>query len=384
MNPLRIKIAAAMILLVLLPFYGAQPAAAQSLANQPPTPEMAARAWTLMDVRTGEILSGGNSAKPLPMASTTKIMLALVTLKDANLDEEVVISQEAASYATPKYSNVGLFAGDTLSVRELLMASLISSGDDAAHALAEHLGDGDVENFVEKMNREAEELGLGDTHFENPVGFDARDHHSSARDLAKMARAAMEHPEFRELVATTETSITTQDREIPLANTNELLSTYGPATGVKTGTTPAAGPSLVSAAKSGNESYIAVVLDDEQRFIDSAALLEYGFEAYDRRNLVSKGEQYTKIDVPYRRGREIDLVAKKDVPGLVKGKPDVEREVSVRDELPGSVRPGAKLGEIVVKVGGERVGVSALVARKGYEEASVGEKVWYTVEGVFE
>ncbi len=318
------------------------------------------------------------------MASTTKIMLALVTLEESNLDEEVTISQKAASYATPAYSNVGLFAGDTLSVRELLMASLISSGDDAARALAEHLGDGDAGRLVEKMNREAGELGLEDTHFENAVGFDARDHHSSARDLAEMARAAMEYPEFRELVATTETSITTRDRTIPLVNTNELLLTYGPTTGVKTGTTPAAGPSLVSAAESGNESYITVVLDDEQRFIDSAALLEYGFEAYDRRNLASEGEQYAKVGVPYRRGQEIDLIAEKDVPGLVEGKPDVEREANVREKLPGSIRPGAKLGELVVKVDGERVGTSALVARKGYGEASVGEKVWYTVEGIFE
>ena len=381
---MRTKIAVSATLLALLLLCGPQPAVAQSPADRTPVPDVAARAWTLMDVRTGEVLSGENSAKPLPMASTTKIMLALVTLEEANLNEEVIVSQEAASYATPMYSNVGLFAGDTLSVRELLMASLISSGNDAAHVLAEHLGDGDVESFVEKMNRKAGELGLGDTHFEDPIGFDDRDHHSSARDLAKMARAAMEYPEFRGLVSTTEASITTQDREIPLTNTNELLSTYGPATGVKTGTTPAAGPSLVSAAESGNESYIAVVLDDERRFIDSAALLDYGFEAYDRRNLISKGEQYTKVDVPYRRGRKVDLVAKKNVPGLIKGDPNVEREVRIKDELPGSVRPGTRLGEVIVKVEEERVGASALVARKGYEEASVGEKVWYTVEGVFE
>lgn len=337
-----------------------------------------------MDIRTGEFLAGENSKKPLPMASTTKIMLALLTLEEANLDREVVISEKAASYAVPLYSNVGLFAGDTLSVRELLMASLISSGDDAAQALAEHLGDGDVQEFVGEMNRKARELGLEDTRFENPVGFDARNHHSSARDLAEMTRLALEYPEFREMVSTQETSITTQDREIPLVNTNELLFTYSPTIGVKTGTTPAAGPSLVSAAAFGNESYVAVVLDDEQRFIDSAALLEYGFEAYERRVPVSEGKEYAEVEVPYRRDRTVDLVAENNVPALVGGNPNIEREVTLREDLPGSARAGTRLGKIVVKVDGERVGESALVARRGYEEASVGEKVWYTVEGIFE
>ena len=365
-------------------------ARAQETTGQKPgvqvssAPNIEARAWSVTDVRTGEYLAGKNAEKRLPMASTTKIMLALITLEEASLDEEVVISQQAASFAIPLYSNVGLFAGDTVSVRELLTASLVASGDDAAYALAEHLSGGSVERFVEKMNRKADELGLEDTHFENPVGFDARDHYSSARDLAKMARQAFEYPEFREAVATRETEITTQDRTIPLVNTNDLLFTYEPATGVKTGTTPAAGPSLVASAEAGNESYITVVLDAEGRFDANIALLEYGFGTYDRRNLVVKGKRYARADVPYRRGEKIDLVAKNAVPGLVDGDPKVEREVELAGEMPGTIRPGDRLGRVVVKVDGERVGEAPLVARSGYEEASVGEKVWYTVEGIFE
>ncbi len=336
-----------------------------------------------MDIRTGEYLAGENSQKQLPMASTTKIMLALLILEDGSLNEEVTISKKAASYAVPLYSNVGLFAGDVVSVRELLMASVISSGDDAAYALAEHLGDGSVEEFVGKMNRRADELGLDDTHFENPVGFDARDHYSSARDLAQMTRRAFEDPEFREIVATAETAITTQDRTIPLVNTNELLFTYELATGVKTGTTPAAGPSLVASAAAEDESYITVVLDDEERFADTISLMEYGFGTYDRRDLVVKGKQYARANVPYRRGNKVDLVAKKDIPGLIAEDPNVERGVEIFEEMPGTVLPGDPLGRVVVKVDGERVGETRLVARRGYEEASVGEKVWYTVEGIF-
>jgi serine-type D-Ala-D-Ala carboxypeptidase (penicillin-binding protein 5/6) len=347
-------------------------------------PAVAARAWVLTDVRSGEYLSGEDASERLPMASTTKIMTALVALEETDLDEEVTVSQRAAAFATPAYSNVGLFAGDVLSVRELLKAALISSGDDAAYALAEHLGDGSVRDFVAKMNREAETLGLENTHFENPVGFDARDQYSSARDLAEMARLAMGHPEFREMVATEYATITTQDREIPLANTNDLLFVYPPATGVKTGTTPRSGPSLVASAASGNESYISVILDArEDRFAASIRELEHGFAAYDRVNLVAEGKQYSEADLPYRRGETVDLVAKENVDGLVDGNSRVERGVKVFEDMPPSARPGTKLGAVVVRVDGEIVGESPLVARKGYEEASLWERVWYTVEGIF-
>lgn len=351
---------------------------------QDTAPDVSARAWALTDVRSGEYLAGKDASERLPIASTTKIMLALVALERADLEEEVTVSEEAAAFATPVYSNVGLFAGDTLSVRELLMATMISSGDDAAYALAEHLGDGSVRRSVEKMNREAETLGLEDTHFENPVGFDGRGQYSSARDLAQMARLAMGYPEFREMVGTTYATISTQDREIPLASTNELLFVYPPATGVKTGTTPAAGPSLVASAAAENESYVSVILDArEDRFAASIRTLEHGFAAYDRVNLVAEGKQYARADVPYRRGEKVDLVAKESVDGLVGGGSEVERATRVFEDLPASAGPDTKLGEVVVEVDGERVGESPLVARKGYEEASLWERVWYTVGGIF-
>ena len=347
-------------------------------------PGVAARAWALADVRSGKYLAGEDASERLPMASTTKIMVALVTLEEADLDEEVTVSENAAAFATPAYSNVGLSAGDVLSVRELLKATLISSGDDAAYALAEHLGGGSAKDFVAKMNREAGTLGLEDTHFENPVGFDAGGQYSSARDLAQMARLAMGYPEFREMVGTPYASVTTLNREIPLTNTNNLLFTYPPATGVKTGTTPGAGPSLVASAAAENESYVSVILDArEDRFAASIRTLEYGFAAFDRVNLVIGGRQYTRADVPYRRGETVDLVAKENVDGLVDGNSRVGREVRVFEDLPASARPGTKFGEVVVRVDGERVGESPLVASKGYEEASLWERVWYTVGGIF-
>ena len=352
-------------------------------------PRVAARAWALTDLRSGEYLAGENSSKKLPIASTTKILEALVVLKEANLDEEVTVSEDAAAYATPAYSNVGLLPGDTLSVRELLMATLISSGDDAAYALAEHVGGGGgqagADHFVAEMNEEAKALGLKDTHFENPVGFDARGHYSSARDLAVMADQAMQNPEFRKIVSTEYATIYTPYREIPLANTNELLFSYAPATGIKTGTTPAAGETLVSSASIGDESYVCVVLDSvEDRFAASVRALQYGFKAYDRTDLVVRGKRYASVDVPYRRGKTVDLVAQGNVEGLVDASPDVERDVDLVNNLPGSARAGTRLGEVVVRVDGKKVGETPLVASKGYEKASWGQRVWYTVGGIFE
>ncbi len=372
------KLVAALALALILQYGVAPCARAQEVAE----PEVAARAWVLTDVRSGEYLAGEEASARLPMASTAKIMVALVALRGADLEEEVTVSQEAAAFATPAYSNVGLLPGDVLSVRELLMATMISSGDDAAYALAESLGDGSVDDFVGRMNGEAEALGLEDTSFQNPVGLDARGQYSSARDLAEMTRLAMRYPEFREMARTTYASISTQDREIPLTNTNDLLFVYPPATGVKTGTTPAAGSSLVASAAAENESYVSVVLDArEDRFAASIRALEHGFAAYDRVDLVREGERYARAEVPYRRGETVEFVARESVDGLVDESSDVQREARVMKDLPGSARPGTKLGEVVVKVDGEQVGESPLVARRGYDEASLWERVWYTVEG---
>jgi len=362
--------------------------AQQTVAREVPEPGVAAQARVLEDLRSGEYLAGENVSKELPIASTTKIMTALVVLEEADPGEEVTISKNAAAYATPAYSNVGLMPGDTLSVRELLMAALVSSGDDAAYALAEHVGGGGeagVDRFVEEMNERARALGLKHTHFENPVGFDARGQYSSAGDLAEMARLAMRNPEFREIVSTGYATISTPYREIPLTNSNELLFSYGPATGIKTGTTPDAGESLVSSASIGDESYGCVVLDSrEDRFAASVRALRYGFVAYDRKDLVVEGRRYASVDVPYRRDRIVDLVAQGNVDGLVDAKPDIEREVELAEDLPDSARAGTRLGEVVVKVNGKKVGETDLVAKKGYQKASLGQRVWYTVGGIFD
>ena len=358
---------------------GAQEGSGQTTPKN--APDLDARAWALTDADSGRYLAGKNPDERIPPGSTTKIMVALVALDEGvDLDEEVTVSENAASYAGLIYSNVGLYPYDRVSVRELLRAALIPSGTDAVYALCEHLGDGSVQSCVQKMNQKAEELDLKNTHFDNPAGLDSSEHYSSARDLAIVARAAMEYPFFAETVATPYASITTQDRTIEFPSTNNLLEFYPAATGIKTGTTPRGGASLVSSAESGDESYIAVVLDaptDDIRFIASERALEYGIGSFDRRPLVKEDRVFKEVTLPYRRDESRKLVAAADAAGLVGPGTEIERRVKV-GEPPNSAKQGDKLGEVEVLIDGRNVRSIPLVVREGYKGASFWDRVQYT------
>ena len=369
------------------------PAAADPTVVAPP--EIEAGAWALVDRETGLLLAGENPDEGLPVASMTKVMTALVALREAeegavSLDDEVVVSENAESYVGLVYSNVGLISGETVTLRDLLVATLVPSGTDAAYALAEHVGDGSVEAFVARMNEEAQALGLGDTRFESPAGLDTPDNFASARDMAEISREALAYPEFTEIVGQTTATIETNDREIEIFNTNNLLNTYDPATGIKTGTSPESGPSLAASAESDGESYVAIVLDAASedgtpgdRFEDAAAILEYGFGRYDREALIARDEPYEELPLPYRRDEAVELVAMQDVFGPADGVLEVEHRVTA-PEPPPSARAGENLGEVEVLVDGQSVGRSPLVVREGYEEASLWQKARYTVGGLFQ
>jgi serine-type D-Ala-D-Ala carboxypeptidase (penicillin-binding protein 5/6) len=354
----------------------------------PKTPKLDAKSWVLVDADTGIYLAGKNPDKRLPIASTTNVMTALVVLeRGVDLDEEVTISSQAERFVGSVYSNVGLISGERLSVRELLLASLVPSGTDAVYALAEHLGGGGgkagVENFVDEMNHKAKDMGLKNTHFEDPAGLDSPNHYSSARDMAQIAREAMAHQEFRDIVDTEEATISTQDRQIDLFTTNNLLYIYEPATGIKTGTSPEAGPSLIASAKEGDESYIAVLLDargDQYRFGAAQNLLDFGFADYEREALIRESREYEKVGLPYRREESVGLVAAEDVPGLVGPGLEVERRTTT-EEPPPEARAGEELGTIEVQVDGKSVGSAPLVTEKGYEEASLWQKIRYWTSG---
>lgn len=257
------------------------PAPPQEGLVTPEAPEISAASWLVYDADAELTLASRLPDEERAMASTTKIMTALVTMKYGDMDDMVTVSQKAADVGE---AEVGLVAGERLPLRLLLTALVIRSANDAAVAVAEHIG-GSVDGFVEVMNAEAEAMGLEHTHFENPHGLDGEEHYSSANDLLQMALVAMGYPEFRQMATTRETEFpdAPDGTERTIRSTNMLLETYPGAIGVKTGYTGRAGLVLVAGATREGRTLFAVVMgSDGQRahFRDAETLLDWGFERF--------------------------------------------------------------------------------------------------------
>ena len=244
----------------------------------------------LIDMSSGRVLYSSNPDDRCAIGSTTKIMTAILLLESLPLDRVVTVSPRAASVGE---QSLGLKAGDQLTVEQLLYGALVHSGNDAACALAEACS-GSIESFVSEMNAKASELGLKNTHFANPDGLDAPGHYSSARDLATLARYAMQNSEFRKIVGTESYSITLRSGSTPFTfhNVNRLLGSASWVTGVKTGFTNDAHFCLVASGSNSGASVISVVLGESNwtnTYADGEKLLEYGFKL-DQPSIVSSGE----------------------------------------------------------------------------------------------
>lgn len=246
---------------------------------QAPAPTVSAPGWILYDDTNGVVLDGRAVDEPRPMASTTKIMTGLLALESGMMSDTVVVSERAGEVGE---SEIGLIAGERIPMEMLVHALLIRSANDAAVAVAEHLG-GSVEGFVAMMNERAAELGLEHTSFENPHGLDAPDHYTSPRDLLQLTLAAMALDGFEEIVSMGRYRVTdAPDGEARVAvATNQLLNTYRGAFGVKTGFTFQAGLVLVAGAeRDGRRLYVVVMGSDGPgaHFTDAARLLDHGYE----------------------------------------------------------------------------------------------------------
>ena len=242
-------------------------------------PTVSAKSAILMSGETGAVYYEKHADERMGPASTTKLMTAFVAMKHASPDQIITVSKEATGI---EGSSVYLTEGERLTLRELLYALLLSSANDAAVAIAIAVG-GSVEAFCELMNREAEEMGLKNTHFQNPHGLAHEEHYTSARDLGIIAAKVLKVPLLREIVSTYKTTISfngEKDMRL-LVNHNKLLRTYGGAIGMKTGFTKKTGRTLVSAAERDGLLLIAVTLNAPDDWRDHAAMLDYGFAAYE-------------------------------------------------------------------------------------------------------
>jgi len=213
--------------------------------------------------------------KPRAPASLTKVMTALVALEAGNLERPVTIDREAARESGTR---IGLRPGQRVTARDLLLASLVASANDACRALAVHVA-GSTDRFVRRMNQKARSLGLTRTRFRNPCGHDAPGHVSTARDLAQLTEAALGEPEFARMIAVIETEIRTVDGGVsyPLRATNLMLGRYEGTAGVKTGYTPGAGKCLIALARRNGTQALLVLLDAPDRWWDAEAMLERAF-----------------------------------------------------------------------------------------------------------
>lgn len=241
---------------------------------------LSAQSAVLIDAASGQVLYAKNEQARLPMASTTKIMTALCAVELGKVGQIITVSPDAVGI---EGSSIYLYENEQLTLEQLLYALLLESANDAAAAIAIALC-GNIESFADYMNAKAGELGLENTHFENPHGLDGEQHYTTAHDLALIAREALEHPTLRNIFATRKITIPlggTQGAR-SLINHNKMLRYYEGAIGVKTGFTKRSGRCLVSAAERDGLTLIAVTLNAPDDWSDHTRMLDAGFAAYDR------------------------------------------------------------------------------------------------------
>ena len=314
---------------------------------------LTSHAALLMEKSTGEILYAQNEHDALPPASVTKIMTVLLTMEAIDSgriaqDDMVTVSAYAAGMGG---SQVFLAEGEQMSVDDLLKAVCVSSGNDAAVALAEHVA-GVTELFVEQMNNRARGLGMDDTHFVNPTGLTAEGHVTSAYDIALMSRELLtKHPDIRSFTTIWTDSI--RNGTFDLANTNKLIRRYDGATGLKTGYTASAGYCISATAEREGMELIAVVMKGEtadKRNADAKALLNYGFSAY---ALVSAAPEEPLPTLPVTMGEtdSVSLTLPPDALTAVVEKAQaaaLERRIDLPESLPAPVRQGQQVGTLTL------------------------------------
>lgn len=325
-------------------------------------PQTGAKAAIVIDAASGDVVYAKNAEEQLPMASTTKIMTALITLEQEELDEVFVVDPEAVKV---EGSSMGLREGDRVTLRALAHGMLLPSGNDAANAAACRIS-GSVESFVGLMNDRARELGLEDTHFVTPSGLDdyTDEHLSTAADMAKLAREAMKNPDFREICGkkTAEVEFGDPPEKHWLTNTNRLLSMCDGVIGIKTGFTDKAGRCLVSACERDGAELICVTLNDRSDWDDHMKLYDYGFGKLGRVNLTPELPEYRVAVI----GGGTDSVSCKGSEGKLPMLPEtaarLERVTVIKPFVYAPVKTGDVIGRTDFYLDGELVATLPITA----------------------
>ena len=306
----------------------------------------------LVDVDSGRVLYEQNADAKMLIASTTKIMTALVAIREGEPSDTVTVSREAAY---TEGSSMYLEVGEKLTLETLLYGLLLCSGNDAAVAIAEHVG-GSVEAFVAMMNETAKDLGMTQSSFANPNGLDDALHYSSARDMARLACAAMDDPTLVRIASTR--SVTIGGRT--MTNHNKLLSMMDGCIGLKTGYTRAAGRTLVSCAERRGQRLVAVTLQDGNDWVDHQTLLEYGFSSYPAQRIVTGGTVYETRRVEDGNRPFVSLVTTESFSYPLTEGEQVQTKVELFSDLKAPISAGSPAGELVFTLNGKEVGRTGL------------------------
>ncbi len=359
-----------------------------ALETPPPSaqpPDVDAVASALADLDSGRLLFQEEAKAPRPIASLTKIMTALLVIERTRLTEIVVASENAAGQAG---AELGLQPGEERTVRELLIALLLQSANDAAVALAEHVA-GSVEVFVDNMNQRALELGMRNTDFRSPSGLDDTGH-STARDLLRLASEAFLDSTFASIAATRFAKVPADEGDPRrLQNRNALLWLYDGTIGGKTGYTGAAGFCLIAAAEQDGLRLATVVLGaPEQAFSEAAEILNHGFAAWERERVVGLGDQVDPLPVD---GIEVPAEADATLSVLVPEGSIVESDIEPDPALSLPLREGELVGSLVATSAGEVLGEVDLIAAEDVERpapdpaenGSLLIEIWEALSGLY-
>ena len=334
-------------------------------------PKTSGRAAILMDGGSGRVLYEHNSRERLPMASTTKIMTAIVALEYGKLEDKITIPQEASGV---EGSSIWLSPGEIHSLEDLLYGLMLRSGNDAATAIALHIG-GSVEGFAAIMNSMAEKIGAYDTNFVNPHGLHHDEHYTTAYDLALITSYGLRNPKFETIVSAKYHTIPWEGHEWDrvMRNKNTLLWSYDGANGVKTGFTKKAGRCFVGSAKREGMQLVSVVLNCGPMFEESAALMDHGFANYRSVTVVKENQFIQSLPVIKGKQDEVELTAERGYSVALNDKEIEQLHVRrvLADELEAPVETGQWVGSLQIYLKDELLEEIPIVTGHAVEKRSI-------------
>lgn len=308
------------------------------------TVETGAKAYALYNPDTNTFISGKNINLKLPMASTTKILTALIAVESLDFDETITVPKEATGI---EGSSLYLEVNDRITVRDLVYSVLLQSANDAATVLALRIG-GTIEGFASIMNERAVEIGATDSSFENPHGLDSENHYTTAHDLALISSAALNNSTFRKISSTYRYSFSIGDKTRTVVNHNKLLKQYDGCIGVKTGYTKKCGRCLVSAAVKDGVTLIAVTLSDQNDWADHKKLLDHGFSVLESVDILSIANLPSTLPVVSGNKERVKIGVKPNEQNVVKYRHDEKIKLDI--QLTPYITKNLKIGDIVGKI----------------------------------